>query len=90
MEKRNRSEEYATLYVDKVQNAIHSGMYIHIYEIYKYKGWVPMEVKLKFLSYNFTNLLNLWVVFSSSIYMSEMEKHQNLSLDSREYRSVVI
>ena len=30
MEKRNRSEEYATLYVDKVQNAIHSGMYIHV------------------------------------------------------------
>ena len=27
-----------------------------------------MEVKLKFLSYIFTNLLNLWVVFSSSIY----------------------
>ena len=27
-----------------------------------------MEVKLKFLSYIFTNLLNLWVMFSSSIY----------------------
>ena len=28
--------------------------------------------------------------YVSHIYMSEMEKHRNLSLDSREYRNVVI
>ena len=56
---------------------------------------IIITIRIYYFSFNkklvYTNSCSFyWSYFYGSKYMSEMEKHRNLSLDSREYRNVVI